>query len=59
MVFVLFMAHFLNPPPSAVPGAFFRCSSAAASMSESVAFGLHLITASEEREYGFKKKEKG
>ncbi len=50
------MAQFLYPPPPAVPGACFRCSAIAASMSESVVLGLHLLTASEGREYEYLKK---
>ncbi len=54
----LFMARFLNPPPPALPGACFRCSAIAASMSESVVLGLHLFKASEGREYEYIKKKK-
>ncbi len=37
----------------ALPGVCFRCSARAASMSESVVLGLHLLTASEGREYEY------
>ncbi len=49
------MAQFLYPAPPALPGACFRCSGIATSMSESVVFGLHLLTASDGREYEYKK----
>ncbi len=54
----MFMAQFLYPPPPALPGACFRSSASAALMSESLVFGLNLLTASEGWEYEYLKKAK-